>query len=567
MGHLRTLLSISILVAVSVSGAGAQGAAPEVGAPGPTAPCIDGLSLDYPCLNIDLVGFVSVASLGGNPLNDLWGWTDPLTGKEYVLLGGLDGTAFFELDEHGQPTYLGVLITRTRSSPWRDIKVYADHAYIVSEAASHGMQVFDLRKLRNPSQQPQFFWSDADYLDFGSAHNLAINEQTAYAYAVGTRTCGRGLHMIDISEPAEPVFAGCFSGDGATHDAHCVVYHGPDAEHEGKEVCFNSNPQALSIVDVTDKAAPVLLSKSSYEGAGYTHQGWLTEDHGYFLLGDEFDERTHGGPTITYFWDVTDLDAPVVAKAHAGTTTAIDHNMYVKGNHVFQANYRSGIRILRIGDKARGELAEVAYFDTVPEDDLPQFSGTWSVYPYFESGFIVASDVYGGLFVLKPQLEAITECMDGIDNDADGRRDYPEDAACIDESSPLEGRRFDVEIEVKAKKRSRKIRLSKRGHLDVVVFGSAALDVRDVELDSLALGPDSARPESKRRRGRHRKRRDVDHDGFSDLRLRFRTRAIGLEEGANEICLSGLISGDDFASCTEVWIQPRHCRRGRHCKR
>ena len=165
-----------------------------------------------------------------------------------------------------------------------------------------------------------------------------INEDTGFAYAVGTSICSGGLAMVDISNPVRPVSAGCFSADGYTHDAQAVVYNGPDVAHQGKEIVLASNEDTLTIVDVTNKGAPVQLSRSSYPGSSYTHQGWLTEDHQYYLMDDELDEQNAGHPTRTHIWDLSDLDAPVIIGAHDGTTSAIDHNQYVKGNFTYQAN-------------------------------------------------------------------------------------------------------------------------------------------------------------------------------------------------------------------------------------
>ena len=76
--------------------------------------------------------------------------------------------------------------------------------------------------------------------------------------SAGGETCGGGLHMIDIRDPKNPVFAGCYAeigtgraGTGYTHDAQCVVYGGPDAAYQGREVCFGSNETAIVIADVT----------------------------------------------------------------------------------------------------------------------------------------------------------------------------------------------------------------------------------------------------------------------------------------------------------------------------
>jgi choice-of-anchor B domain-containing protein len=147
--------------------------------------------------------------MDGTGGNDIWGWFDAQTGQEYALMGLQNGTAFVDITDPEDPVFLGRLPTQTTSSIWRDIKVHQDHAYIVADAAgAHGMQVFDLTQLRGVSG-PQAWQPDTVYGDFQNAHNLAINEDTGFAYAVGTNTCSGGLHMIDIRDPVNPLFAGC----------------------------------------------------------------------------------------------------------------------------------------------------------------------------------------------------------------------------------------------------------------------------------------------------------------------------------------------------------------------
>lgn len=391
---------------------------PQTLAPLSALPCVDGFAGPYPCNKVDLMAFLPLSNIGGGSGNDIWGWTDPLDGKEYALMGRSSGTSFVDISDPENPIYLGNLPTHSVNSPWRDIKVYNNYAFIVSEANAHGMQVFDLTELRSVVNPPVTFAETAHYSDFGSAHNVAINEDSGYAYAVGTFTCSGGLHMVDISNPLSPTFAGCYSSDGYTHDAQCVIYNGPDIEHQGKEICFNSNENTLTIVDVTNKSNPVLLSSSSYPGVSYTHQGWLTEDHANFLLGDEGDEITYGHNTRTYLWDLIDLDAPVLTGNHTATTPAIDHNMYVKGDYVFQSNYRAGLRILDVSGIGGGILVEMGYFDIYPANDNPSFDGTWSNYPYFSSGNVIVSGIDEGLFVLQPQPASI-ELDKTVGTDAD----------------------------------------------------------------------------------------------------------------------------------------------------
>ena len=101
----------------------------------------------------------------------------------------------------------------------------------------------------------------------GNSHNIVMNEQTHVAYAVGNNGCSGGLYSIDVSEPGNPRYRGCFSADGYTHDAECVTYDGPDADYVGKEICFGYNENTLTIVDFTDDSNPIMLSRTLYTGA------------------------------------------------------------------------------------------------------------------------------------------------------------------------------------------------------------------------------------------------------------------------------------------------------------
>lgn len=375
--------------------------------------CTDDKAAHFECGDVDLVSFLSIKDIGGKRgvgTNDIWGWTDPLTDREYALVGRTDGTSFVDVTDAHNPVYLGDLpkTEGSRASVWRDMKVYKDHVFIVADGANeHGMQIFDLTELRNITAPPVTFEATAHYDKIHSVHNIVINEDTGFAYAVGSssggETCGGGLHMINIEEPANPEFVGCFAdtntgrrGTGYSHDAQCVIYHGPDTEHQGKEICLGSNETAFSIADVTDKENPVAISVATYPKVAYSHQGWLTEDHTYFYMNDEGDEPSglvEG--TRTLVWDVSDLDDPILVKEHIAETTTTDHNLYIRGNLMYQSNYGSGLRILDIADPENP--VEVGFFDTTPTDS----GGSWSNYPYFKSGIIIATGMREGLFVLK----------------------------------------------------------------------------------------------------------------------------------------------------------------------
>jgi choice-of-anchor B domain-containing protein len=371
-------------------------------------PCVGGMAGPYPCDKVDLMAFLPVAQIGppgSDAVSDIWGWTDSVTGHEYALVGRTNGTAFVDITDPANPVYVGDLPSATGTSSWRELKTYMDHAYIVSDQnGPHGMQIFDLTQLRSVVNPPVTFTETAHYAGFGRCHDMVLNEATGYGYCVGSDTCSGGAHMMNLANPEAPVFVGCDAADGYTHDAQCVVYHGPDAQWFGHEVCFDSNTDTLTIMDVSNKSAPLQISRTTYSGVGYTHQGWLTEDHVYFLLDDELDEMDFGHNTYTYIWNLADLDAPVLMGHYTGATPAIDHNQFIKGTYSYQADYRAGLRILDISQIASATLTQYGYFDTYPSSDAASFAGAWGNYPFFASGTVIVSSIGEGLFVLKPWL-------------------------------------------------------------------------------------------------------------------------------------------------------------------
>ena len=367
--------------------------------------CENGFAGIYPCKGYDLLSRIPLEYFESVEGNDSWGWTDSFDGKEYALMGLDDGTAFLDISDPEVPLYLGKLPSATVNSSWRDIKVYEDYAFIVSEAPGHGLQVFDLSKLRSVKTQ-QTFDSDLNFNEFGNAHNIAINKESGFAYVLGSKLFDGGPAFIDINSPLNPSIVGGYSFSSYSHDAQVVKYHGPNTRFKEKEILFGSNSiggenNQLIILDVTDKKKPELISSIEYSNAGYTHQGWISDDHKYFFLGDELDELKIGHRTKTRVFDIQNLENPIIHNTYYGQTASIDHNLYVKGSKIYMANYTSGMRVVDFNNISENDFREEGYFDTYPSDNSTNFFGAWNVYPFFSSGVILISDINYGLFIVK----------------------------------------------------------------------------------------------------------------------------------------------------------------------
>ncbi len=342
---------------------------------------------------VSLLSWVTLAEMGSPQSGaDCWGYTSP-SGREFVLMGHSLGFAVVDISV---PTNAQVIANLSGpSSLWRDIKVYGNHAYVVSEGGG-GIHIFSLAQIDSGvvTQVGSVITGGST-----STHNVAINEASGYLYRLGGAS--NGMRIYDLgADPVNPPLVGSWSSR-YIHDAQVVSYtSGPNA---GKEIVFacsglngGFSNTGLDIIDVTNKNNISVLGNTSYNNPAYSHQGWLSPDRQYFYLGDELDENG-SLPTTTHVIAVSNLSNPQSLTSFTNGNQAVGHNLYTEGNLIYEANYRSGLRIFDASNPT--SPVEVAFFDTYPDNDLDGFNGLWSVYPYFQSGTVVGSDLERGLFV------------------------------------------------------------------------------------------------------------------------------------------------------------------------
>jgi choice-of-anchor B domain-containing protein len=414
-----------------------------------------GGSLPYQGKRIQMLGHLNLSQLGlSSGLGSaIWGWTDYGAAggpREYALYGLADKTSFIDITNPYNPQLIGYLPTATGSSVWRELRTYGNHAFIVSDGnGAHGMQVFDLTKLRENSgvnyggSAIAYSTTPSSYYTrytgtaanpLSNSHTIHINESTGRAYLFGTGGASGysgGVYTVDVTNPMSPTHVGGYTPptNGGTsryvHDGQAVIYNGPDAAYVGREILFAANARSssntaddtVSIVDLTNTSSPALLGAVGHADARYIHQGWLTPDHRYFIVNDELDEYYNVTVMKTHVFDVSDLDNPVYKGGwvHPHNSRVIDHNLFIRqtpyGLMAFESNYTMGLRVIRLDDLSglTPQMTEFAWFDTYPADDgIANFNGQWGNYPFFDSGIIIAGDRQNGLFILSMVPEPST---------------------------------------------------------------------------------------------------------------------------------------------------------------
>lgn len=352
---------------------------------------------EFPSSNVELLSWLPLTELDPDAdyANDCWGYTSP-NGNEYAIIGTFRSTVFVDVTNPGNAR----IIARFDSpiSLWRDVKVYEQFAYVVSEGGG-GIQVFDMTNIDNDTivEANSAFDSGTD-----ATHNVAIDTDSGFLYRCGGS--GNGLRIFSLADPANPQFVAQWN-TRYTHDMQAVTYQ--EGTYAGRQIAFSCGGfnngyvnSGVTILDVTDKNNIQELAHFTYPNNVYAHQGWLSEDKQRFYLNDELDEDRFEYSTLTRVVNVADLENPFLEGTISTNLPAIDHNLYIKGDLMLQANYLSGLRVFLL-EKDSSAACEVAFFDTYPENDDLAFSGLWSNYPYFESGTIIGSDMQRGLFVWR----------------------------------------------------------------------------------------------------------------------------------------------------------------------
>jgi len=346
----------------------------------------------FPSTGVELLSWLPLEELGSGIFsgNDCWGYVSG-SGREYGMIGLSTGTAFVDLDDPSDPVVITLI--PGPGSLWRDVKIYQHYAYIVSEGGG-GIQIIDLAQIDNGivTHVNSVFSGGTS-----QTHNVAIDEDSGYLYRCGGAS-GQGLRIYSLSNPTNPAYVGSWN-QRYVHDVQVVTFEsGPNSGRQIAYACSGfgngSTSTGLTILDVTNKNNISVRSQYYYSNAAYSHQAWLSPDRQLLYLNDELDEDGTL-PTTTHVIDVSNITSPFETMTFTNGNGSIGHNLYTKGDLIYEANYRSGLRVFDVSSSP----VEIASFDTWPGDDHDSFNGLWSCYPYFPSGIVIGSDLERGLFV------------------------------------------------------------------------------------------------------------------------------------------------------------------------
>jgi choice-of-anchor B domain-containing protein len=322
-------------------------------------------------LNLQLVG--RMQTRGTSQYSNCWGYNAP-GGKEYAIVGTANGTQIVDITAD---TLKEIGFIPGPASAWREMKVYQQYAYVVTEGSGAGLQIIDLDSLK--------LVNTVTTTQVPSGHT--VSHEGKYLYISGGRYKAGGIVVLDLADPVNPVYAGEYQAQ-YVHD--CFVKN--DTIYAAAIYGIG-----LDIIDATNKSDLKRIKLVNYPFAG-THNTDVSTNGKYVFTTDEINGDPGQNGNIVRVWDKSDIQNVKMVGSYVAKPKTIAHNIHVKGNYAYVSHYTEGVRIV---DIANPEIpVEVAHYDTYSGSSNSTI-GNWGVFPFFASDRIIATDMNGGLFVFK----------------------------------------------------------------------------------------------------------------------------------------------------------------------
>lgn len=346
--------------------------------------------------NIDLLGnfddpLVPPEPVYGIRYQSCWGWADPLSGREYGIIGSSEGTYIIEVTDPTNPVERDYIPGRSNQRIWHEYKTVGNYLYIISDGGGNSLQIVDLTTLPDSGH---VVYDGTNIFDSG--HTLYVDGTHLYVASVSQLSGSySSMNVYDVSSPASPVLLRRLDQDypsiSQVHDMFVI-----------NDTVFASCGYQGLYIFTYDESSNRFTQRGSLTnytpGGSYNHSSFISNDRSTLYMMDEVPD---GLPCKVV--DVSDLSNPFIVDTFYSNAGCTPHNPYVKGNLLINANYQDGVWVYDISSPQAPVLA--GYFDTHPQNTPgtypnPPYAGCWATYTDLPSGTLLASDMQLGLFCL-----------------------------------------------------------------------------------------------------------------------------------------------------------------------
>ena len=324
----------------------------------------------------------------GTDAHDLWA-----EGNMIYVARGAAGVAIINATNQTAPVVVGNIrpYPTLNNIHIGDVQVVDGIAYIANEVPNNsstpftGVFIYDVQNPAAPVELGTITWGAGGGYHFGgNVHNLHVDKRGATVYLYVASITTSTVHVFDVTNPEAAVWLSeilpPLNSGFVWGQAHEIAVRG--------NLCATTwISGGFAIHDVTDPAAPVLLSHTPYASA-FTYDATFTDD-GYLLTTDG---RSYIGMQI---WNIANPSAPLRLSGFT-ITGGLMHNVRVKGNYAYLSCFEGGLRIVNIANRTV-PLAAGGY-DTRPTSAGTNAIGAWGVFAGANN--IYVSDSVTGLYVI-----------------------------------------------------------------------------------------------------------------------------------------------------------------------
>lgn len=357
-------------------------------------------------LNMVLLSNKNDHNQGGTPADwhyaSCYGWTSP-QGREYAIIGYFNGTAIYDITNAPSVVQCDSIPGPTSFYNYREFTMIDHYLYICSEGSNNnaGIQIVDLQYLPDSVHHVRN-WT---FSGFSTTHS--IKSSGNYLYLNGTNFNSGGLVIVDATDRENPVKV----GQGPNEYVHdCFIKN---------DTVYAANIYAngkMTILNAVNKTAPTVAGTFTYPN-GFCHNLWTSDDRKWLLTTDEAN-NSH-----LRLWNSENLSNITFVYEYIPYETAMVHNAYFKGDTIFMSHYRAGVVALDVSNLP-AQPTVIGYYDTYNGSGMA-YQGAWNVFPYYNSGKFIVSDILTGLYVFTFGLTGIQQNGSEVPRDFSLGQNYP----------------------------------------------------------------------------------------------------------------------------------------------
>ncbi len=341
-------------------------------------------------LNLQLLAHVPNDS--GVTLAGCWHYVDSAA-NEYALIGNRLGLDIYDVSTPTAP------VRRFRVpglvNNWREVKVWNGFAYVGSEASGSGVTIVDLRQLPDTVHYKVFFGEGP--LDSLVLRSHTVGAVDGYLYVYGSTAPNNGAIIFSLQDPWNPVYVGQYNQQ-YLHDGFVRgdTLWGSEI-YEGQ----------FSVVDISDRANPVLLANHPTPGA-FNHNTELSKTGKFLFAADEKPSVPLAAFDVSDLDNITLTDVYFCSQKPAGEV----HNVrYFGDDYLICPSYQGQLTIVDASDPYN--LIETGWANLGT-------SLVWDADPYLPSGIVFATAKNEGLYIYQPTYTRAGRLVGYVRNAATG---------------------------------------------------------------------------------------------------------------------------------------------------